>query len=105
MRIKQIDESVLAAWVNALIAKHRVVGIQAKGSRFAFGPLAKAAELRLDYDVAYLSPRKYFEPPRETLLRFSVTPAVSVAPYPCANRFPNFRMHCFKISTGNGLPA
>jgi ferredoxin len=86
MRVKQIDESVLAAWVDALIAKHRVIGIQAKGARFAFGPLTKAAELRLDYDVSMLPPKKFLQPPTETLMRFTrkdraYEPMVEDAPF------------------------
>jgi NAD-dependent dihydropyrimidine dehydrogenase PreA subunit len=44
--------------------------VQAKGDRFAFAPLVNAADLRLDYDVTILPPKKYFQPQCETLLKF-----------------------------------
>lgn len=57
--------------MDGLIAAHKVFGVQAKADRFAFAELKKAADLRLDYDVALLSPKYYFQPPREVLLDFS----------------------------------
>ncbi|MEE8374383.1 MAG: 4Fe-4S dicluster domain-containing protein [Dehalococcoidia bacterium] len=71
MSIKKIDVETLNAWVDGLIQKQKVVGIQAKSDRFAFGPLSKAAELRLDYDVSILPPKSFFQPPRETVLTFN----------------------------------
>jgi ferredoxin len=71
MSIKQIDESQLSAWVETLIAKHWLFGIQARGARFAFAPLTKAADLRLDYDVSMLPPKKLFQPLLETILKFT----------------------------------
>lgn len=70
MSIKKLDPSALATWVDDLIRRHAVHGVQAAGDRFAFGPLARAADLRLDYDVTLLPPKKYFQPPRERLLTF-----------------------------------
>ena len=70
MRIKKLDSEALSAWVDGLIRKQPVIGIQADGDRFAFKPLERAADLRLDYDVSKLPPKKFFQPPTETLLRF-----------------------------------
>jgi NAD-dependent dihydropyrimidine dehydrogenase PreA subunit len=70
MSVKKLTQEAFDAWVDACIADQEVVGIQRKGDRFAFGPLAKADELRLDYDVALVSPKKYFLPQKETLVRF-----------------------------------
>jgi len=45
--------------------------VQAKEDKFAFGPLRKAADLRLDYDVALSAPGKlYLLPDKEAILRF-----------------------------------
>jgi formate hydrogenlyase subunit 6/NADH:ubiquinone oxidoreductase subunit I len=71
MIIKQVDQSGLNAWIDSVIQQHVVFGIQVKGSRFAFGPLAKAEDLRLDYDVAMLSPKKYLQPLTETIVKFA----------------------------------
>lgn len=70
MNIKKLDQSALDAWVEALIRQHSVMGVQVDGERFSFGPLAKAADLRLDYDVVKIPPKKYFQPPTEPLLTF-----------------------------------
>jgi ferredoxin len=71
MAIKRLDQATLNKWVDGVISKSKVYGVQAKGDRFAFAPLAKASDLRLDYDVTILGPKKFFEPPEEQLLSFS----------------------------------
>ncbi|MBN1270526.1 MAG: 4Fe-4S dicluster domain-containing protein [Kiritimatiellae bacterium] len=70
MNVKKLDSATFEAWVEACVQKHRVFGVQAKGDRFAFEPLARARDLRLDYDVTILPPKKYFQPPREVLCTF-----------------------------------
>ena len=46
--------------------------LKSKGDKFAFGPLESASELRMDYDVTLLPPKKYFFPQRETLVTYNV---------------------------------
>jgi len=70
MKVKKIDKTTFDKWVNACIENQRVYGVQAKEDRFVFAPLVNAEDLRLDYDVTILPPKKYFLPPRETLLKF-----------------------------------
>lgn len=71
MSIRKLDKMAFDGLVDGLIAAGRnVVGVKAKGDRFAFGKLESAAELRLDYDVTLLPPRKFFQPQVETLLTF-----------------------------------
>ena len=50
-----------------------VFGVKAKGKRFVFAPLESSSELRLDYDVTILPPKKFFLPQYETLLKFDVS--------------------------------
>ncbi len=66
-------------FVNALIKDEEwnVIGVKAKGNKFVFGPLESATELRLDYDVTLLPPKKYFFPQRETLFTYNLTGAFS----------------------------
>ncbi len=61
-------------FVNSLIEDDsmNVIGVKAKGDKFAFGQLDSASELRLDYDVTILPPKKYFFPQRETLVTYNV---------------------------------
>ena len=70
MAIKKLDKTALDKWVEACIKKQRVYGVQAKADRFAFEELTSAADLRLDYDVTLLPPKKFFQPQREILLTF-----------------------------------
>lgn len=70
MTIKKLDKDMLDKWVEACITKQRVYGVQAKADHFIFAPLKQAEDLRLDYDVTILPPKKYFLPQRETLLKF-----------------------------------
>ncbi|MCP4263447.1 MAG: Ni/Fe hydrogenase subunit beta [Planctomycetes bacterium] len=70
MTVKKLKKAAFDKWVEACIKKQQVYGVQAKEDRFVFAPLANAEDLRLDYDVTILPPKKYFQPPRETLLKF-----------------------------------
>lgn len=70
MKIKKLDKAAFDKWVNSCIEHQRVYGVQAKEDRFVFAPLVSAKDLRLDYDVTILPPKKYFLPPQETLLKF-----------------------------------
>ncbi len=74
MSIKKLSEQALAKWVDKMIAEQsqEVFGIQAKGDRFSFEKLEQAKDLRLDYDVSLQPPKKFFQPPIETLLTFQV---------------------------------
>ncbi|MGB9841381.1 MAG: 4Fe-4S dicluster domain-containing protein [Candidatus Bathyarchaeales archaeon] len=72
MRI--ISKEDFSNFVEALIKDKslNVIGVKAKGDKFAFGPLESAGELRLDYDVTILPPKKYFFPQRETLVTYDL---------------------------------
>jgi ferredoxin len=72
--MKILSKEDFTNFVNALIGDNawNVVGVKAKGSKFAFGPLESASELRLDYDVTLLPPKKYFFPQRETLFTYNL---------------------------------
>ncbi|MCI0498421.1 MAG: 4Fe-4S dicluster domain-containing protein [Planctomycetales bacterium] len=73
MSVSTVSKEQFRSFVAALIGSEQtVVGVQAKNDKFAFGPLRRAEDLRLDYDVTILSPRKYLLPPKETLLNFQV---------------------------------
>jgi ferredoxin len=58
------------AFVAAMIEARPVYGPVAKRSRFVFARLEAPDELRLDYDVTILPPKKLFFPPAQDLLRF-----------------------------------
>ena len=72
--MRVISKENFTDFVNAMIkdSSLNVIGVKAKGSKFAFGPLESANELRMDYDVTLLPPKKYFFPQRETLVTYNV---------------------------------
>ena len=47
-----------------------VAGVQDDGTKFVFDRLESATDLRLDYDVTMLSPKKYFFPQKESLVEY-----------------------------------
>ena len=75
MVMKIISKPDFQAFVNNLIKDDswNVIGVKSKGNKFAFAPLETAEELRLDYDVTLLPPKKYFFPQRETLFTYDLS--------------------------------
>lgn len=70
MKVKKVSTAALNSWVDEMLKASKVVGIQADGDRFAFKPLDKASDLRLDYDISKLAPKSFFQPQCETMLSF-----------------------------------
>ncbi|HIH28616.1 MAG TPA: Ni/Fe hydrogenase subunit beta, partial [Thermoplasmata archaeon] len=72
--VKTITKKDFSTFVNTLIkdGSYDVVGVQAKGKCYVFDTLSSAEELRLNYDVTILPPKKYFLPQYEMLLKFSL---------------------------------
>src|SRR4030066_1660447 len=77
--MKIISKEDFKNFVNALIKDDswNVIGVKSKGNKFAFGPLESDSELRLDYDVTLLPPKKYFFPQRETLFTYDLAKGFS----------------------------
>jgi len=72
--VRVLTKKDLNVFVNNLIKdkKYEVIGVKEKGIRFAYGPLENAGELRLDYDVTLLPPKKYFLPQIEKLMEYNL---------------------------------
>jgi len=74
MSFHYIKEKDFRAFLAALIQAKPVVGPVAKSSRqqakFVFARLERPEELRLDYDVTILPPKKEFFPTKQELVRF-----------------------------------
>jgi sulfhydrogenase subunit beta (sulfur reductase) len=70
MSVSFIRDGDFSAFVASLIAGQPVYGPVAKRTRFVFGQLASPDQLRLDYDVTILPPKKLFFPTAQELLRF-----------------------------------
>lgn len=72
--MKTISKKDFKGFVEDLVQDdpREVIGVQEKGNKYVFDVLEKAGDLRLDYDVTILPPKKYFAPQRETLLKYKV---------------------------------
>lgn len=72
--MKIISKKDFEDFVNAVIKDDSwdVIGVKPRGNKFAFAQLENAQELRLDYDVTLLPPKKYFFPQRETLFTYNL---------------------------------
>jgi len=73
--VKIINKNEFNEFVNAIIkeGKYDVVGVKEKRERFVFDQLNTANELRLDYDVTILPPKKYFLPQIEKLMDYDLS--------------------------------
>jgi len=73
--LKIISKEDFNNFVSSLISDDswQVIGVKSKRDKFTFAPLESASELRLDYDVTLLPPKKYFFPQRETLFTYDLS--------------------------------
>jgi NAD(P)H-flavin reductase/NAD-dependent dihydropyrimidine dehydrogenase PreA subunit len=97
MRI--ITKENFTDFINALIDDDslNVIGVKSKGEKFAFDPLNSADELRLDYDVTLLPPKKYFFPQRETLVTYNIGKGFSARDSPDPNQTVIVGVHPYDI--------
>ena len=79
---KVLKKSDLAGWVAALAEERRVAGPVRKeispsdrSEKFGWEFLSDPADLRLDYDLTVLGPKKFLWPPRQELVRYDLDPA------------------------------
>jgi len=70
MSVSFIAEQDFKGFVSALIQARPVYGPTAKRSRFVFARLQTPEQLRLDYDVTILPPKKLFFPTSQDIVRF-----------------------------------
>jgi len=83
---KVIEKPKFNDFINTLTGEYSVYGpllkerTKAGDEKFAFGPVTDAADLRMDYNITLLSPKKYFLPQRETLLKFTARGSQTAEP-------------------------
>ncbi len=77
MTFRTMKKKDFPPFIDGLIKSMEVVGVREKvEGKYEFAPLDSSSQLCLDYDVTILSPKKYFLPPQETLLRFKTGGAI-----------------------------
>lgn len=75
-----LKKSDLGAWIEALMAKRRVAGPVLKETspsdatdlKFSWDYVVDPADVRLDYSVTVLGPKKFLWPSRQTLVSYSL---------------------------------
>lgn len=73
MKAKLVTKQDFEALLNALIGKGKVVGVKEKeNGKFHFAALANAKDLKLGYDVTVTPPKRFIQPPKETLVEFTL---------------------------------
>jgi ferredoxin len=75
-----LDKGAVAPLIEGLMADYRVVGPKAKGPKFAFGDITDPAQLRLDYNITILPPKKVLQPQEERLATFRLGEQPEVEP-------------------------
>ena len=72
MELLQISKEGLLDFVGTLVAGPLdIIGIVQKDGRFDYDKLEDAKSLRLDFDEALYSPKRYLFPPKEALLSYA----------------------------------
>jgi ferredoxin len=81
MTFRTVEKKNFPPFIENLIQAMEVVGVREKvEGKYEFAPLESSSQLVLDYDVTLFSPKKYFLPPRETLLKFKTGKTVNCEP-------------------------
>jgi len=72
--VKTLSYSNFDEFIKNLIRekKYDLIGVKEKGKRFVFDIIESPEELRLDYDVTILPPKKYFLPQIEVLMDYKL---------------------------------
>ncbi|HPR64890.1 MAG TPA: 4Fe-4S dicluster domain-containing protein [Thermoanaerobaculia bacterium] len=65
-----IRDACFPDFINRLVKAYPVIGPVARKTKFIFDRLASAEDLRLDYDVTILPPKKVFFPVKQDLVTF-----------------------------------
>ena len=69
---KIIRKEDLRTFVDGLAADNSVVAPVKKGAKYAFAEVSSFDEMALDYDTTILSPKKYFFPQDETVVKYKL---------------------------------
>jgi len=73
-----LDKRDIPALVALLSKELEVYGPVAHGPTFRFEAIEDPTQLRLDYDTTILPPKKYFIPPVQKVLSFSLSPSLQI---------------------------
>jgi len=70
MIVKQIDPGYLNGWLEGLLLNQTLIAPVEHSGHFAFETISRVSDIRLDYDVTALPPKKFLLPAKEVLVTF-----------------------------------
>jgi len=106
MENRMIEKRNMDLFVSKLIdSEVEVVGAKRKDNKYAFGKLADASQLCLDYDLALYPPKTYLLPPKETLIKFELGEEPRVKPVVETEPVILFGVHPYDIKAIELLDA
>ena len=103
MELQLIEKSDHDLFVQNLISNYQVEGVKRKDGSFLYGSIKAPEELCLDFDCTAIPPKKYFLPPKETLLQFALTPDLEATPVIENDPFILFGVHPYDIKAINQM--
>lgn len=92
--IEKLDQDL---FVENIIRDYRVEGVKKKRDSFFYGSIQSAESLELDFDRTLMPPKKYFLPPKETLLRFKPAPSLEITSVVEDQPFILFGVHPYDL--------
>jgi sulfhydrogenase subunit beta (sulfur reductase) len=103
MELCVIKKSDINEFVQQLIRAYAVEGVKSRENSFCYGSIQSPEELCLDYDCTIASPKRYFLPPKETLLRFTNAPNLEITPVIESDPFILIGVHPYDIKAINQM--
>jgi len=97
------DPAAFDAFTKHLAATGKLHGPVKKRNRFALDKVNTASDLRLDYDVTIIPPKKFFLPPRQALINFLLAPEASTSPIIDTEGLILFGLHPYDVAGLNVL--
>lgn len=82
MKSVTLRKTELPTLVGFLMKSGQVLAPRRKGEHFVFNEIKNPRDAVLDYPTTILPPKKFFQPPRETLLKFDMGTQQAEAPAP-----------------------
>jgi ferredoxin len=70
MKNYYLSENYFFEFISKIINQKELIAPVAKGPKFVFSKINDPTEIRLDYDLTILPPKKIFFPPSQNLLKF-----------------------------------
>lgn len=97
MDLRLLEKSDQNQFIGNLIDHFRVEGVTRKNNAFVYDTITSPEALCLDFDCTRYPPKKYFLPPKETLLRFSLKPIPQATPVFAVEPFILFGIHPYDL--------